>query len=220
MSRALSARRAAAAAGLVSLLVASGHARLGAQPGGAAAVVGAQDPAWAPDGRRVAVSALDTLWTLAPDGRQPSPLVRGAAPGIERDPAWSPDGSRIAFAANRGTGFDIFVASVRDGVVTPVTAQAGDERWPSWTREGRLVFASRAPRGTRTGADPGAPWDLFVTRAVDGSTAWQAPVALTETADSETYPRVSPDGALVACVSDRTSDDDVDIWVMPVPGAD
>jgi gamma-glutamyltranspeptidase/glutathione hydrolase len=217
--RRTTARRVAAAAGLASLLVASGHVRLGAQPGGAAAVVGAQDPAWAPDGRRVAVSALETLWTLAPDGRQPAPLVRGAAPGIERDPAWSPDGTRIAFAASRGAGFDIFVASVRDGAVTPVTAQAGDERWPSWTPDGRLVFAGRAPRGIRTGADPGAQWDLFVAREVAGSTAWQPAVALTETADSETYPRVSPDGALVAFVSDRTSDDDVDVWVMPLPDA-
>ena len=214
----MTARRAAAAAGLVSLLVVSGHARLGAQPGGTA-VVGAQDPAWAPDGRRLAVSSLDTIYTLGSDGKQAAPLVQGAAPGVEREPAWSPDGTRIAFAANRGAGFDIVVASVRDGAVTPVTSLAGDERWPSWTPDGRLVFASRAPRGARPGADPGAQWDLFLAQPVAGSTAWQAPLPLTATADNETHPRVSPDGALVAFVSDRGNDDDVDIWVMPVPGA-
>ncbi len=155
----------------------------------------------------------------APDGRQPAPLVAAALPGVEREPAWSPDGARIAFAANRGAGFDIFIASVRDGAVTAVTGLAGDERWPSWTPDGRIVFASRAPRGDRPGADAGAQWDLFVTRPVAGSTAWQSPVALTETADSETYPRVSPDGALVAFVSDRSNDDDVDVWVMPLPEA-
>jgi gamma-glutamyltranspeptidase len=206
------------AACLTCTLVAAGHVALEAQPAGTA-FVGAQDPAWAPDGKRVAVSALDTIWTLAPDGRQPAPLVSGVLPGVERDPAWSPDGTRIAFAADRGTGFDIFVAGVRDGTVTPVTASPADERWPSWTPDGRLVFAARAPRGDRHGADPGAQWDLFIARPVAGSPAWQAPVALTETADNETYPRVSPTGALVAFISNRSADDDVDLWVMPLPTA-
>lgn len=209
-------RRAAAAAGFVSLLVAAGHVGLGAQPG-PAEIVGAQDPAWAPDGKRVAVSSLDTIWTLAPDGRQATPLVATALSGVEREPSWSPDGTRIAFAADRGTGFDIFVATVRDGVVTPVTGLAGDERWPSWTPDGRLVFAGRAPRGRRVTADPGAQWDLFVTRQVTGSPAWQSPAVLTATPDDETYPRVSPDGTLVAFVSDRGAEDDIDVWVMPLP---
>lgn len=216
------ARRAVtvvAGAGLFAALLTAGHVGLAAQPVGTV-VTGVQEPAWAPDGRRVAVSALDTIWTLAPDGRQPSALVTAAPAGVERDPAWSPDGTRIAFAADRGAGFDIFVAVVKDGTVTPVSALPGDERWPSWTPDGRIVFAGRAPRGARAGADPGADWDLFQARQVAGSAAWQAPVALTDTTDNETYPRVSPDGALVAFVSERGAEDDVDVWVMPMPGAD
>jgi gamma-glutamyltranspeptidase len=213
------ARSTLASAGLLGVLLAAGHQPLGAvQPAGAT-FVGAQDPAWAPDGKRVAVSALDTIWTLGPDGRQPAPLLSAALPGVERDPAWSPDGTRIAFAADRGGGFDLFVASVRDGAVTAVTAMPGDERWPSWTPDGRLVFAGRAARGDRVGADPGAQWDLWQTQQVAGSTAWQTPVALTETPDSETYPRVSPDGTLVAFVSERSAEDDVDVWVMPLADA-
>ena len=213
------ARVLVSAAGFVAAVLTAGHVSMGAQPSGTT-LVGAQDPAWAPDGRRVAVSALDVLWTMTPDGRQPLPLVTPPVAGVERDPAWSPDGTRIAFAANRGTGFDIFVATVKDGAVTAVTAQPGDERWPSWTPDGRLVFAGRAPRGAPTAADPGMQWDLFQVRPVAGSTAWQAPQALTDTTDSETYPRVSPDGALVAFVSERSNEDDVDVWVMALPGAD
>ena len=209
-------RALVSAAGIVAAVLTAGHAAIEAQPGGTT-FVGAQEPAWAPDGRRIAVSALDVVWTMTPDGRQPQPLVSPALAGVERDPAWSPDGARIAFAADRGTGFDVFVATVKDGAVTPVTALPGDERWPSWTPDGRLVFASRAPRGAATAADPGMQWDLFQVRPVAGSTAWQAPQPLTETSDNETYPRVSPDGALVAFVSERGNDDDADVWVQPLP---
>ncbi|MEP7118416.1 MAG: hypothetical protein ABI880_12585, partial [Acidobacteriota bacterium] len=183
------------------------------------AFIGAQDPAWAPNGTRVAVSALDVIWTLAPDGKQATPLVTEGRAGVERDPAFSPDGALVAFAADRGAGFDIYVAPTRGGAAVPVTTQPGDERWPSFTPDGRIVFAARALRNGRVGADPGAQWDLQIVRPVAGSPAWQAPAPLTDTADSETYPRVSPDGALVAFVSERDADDDVDIWVMPIPAA-
>jgi len=210
---------AVSVAALSVALGAAGHARV--QPP-AAALTGVQDPAWAPDGKRVAVSALDVIWTMAPDGKGPSPLVTPPAPGVERDPAFSPDGTRLAFAADRGTGsgFDLFVAAVRDGSVTAVTSAAGDERWPSWTPDGRLVFAARPVRAGRTGTDPGARWDLQIVQPVVGSAAWQAPSPLTDTADDETYPRVSPDGTLVAFVSERDADDDVDVWVLPLPSAD
>lgn len=213
------ARAGVAALGLLATAFAGGHVTSAAQPAGVT-LVGAQDPAWAPDGRRVAVSVLDAIWTMAPDGRQPAPLVVPAVAGVERDPAWSPDGARVAFAADRGTGFDLFVASVKGGAITAVTALPGDERWPSWTPDGRLVFAARAARGPRAASDPGSQWDLFQTREVAGSTAWQSPASLTATPDSETYPQVSPDGALVAFVSEREADDDVDVWVMPLAEAE
>ena len=107
------------AVALAGLLGTSGHAV--SPPAEAAGLVGAQDPAWAPDGKRVAVSVLDTIWTMTPDG-----------------------------------------------AVTPVTSMPGDERWPSWTPDGRLVFAGRATRNGRLSADPGAQWDLYVVREVAG----------------------------------------------------
>ena len=176
--------------------------------------IGVQEPAWSPDGKRVAVSYLDRIWTMTADGRQAKSLTSSEAPAIEREPAWSADGNRIAFAADRGNGFDIFVVPVKNGVASgaPIaaTATAGDERWPSWTVDGRLVFAHR---------DPGSPWDIFISSPIGGSDGWQAPIALSETKDNETYPRVSPDGTKVVFVSERDSEDDVDLWWMNVPPA-
>ena len=104
---------------------------------------GIREPAWSPDGKRIAVSYLDRIWTAAPDGRQPRPLTTAAA-GIEREPSWSPDGRTIAFSADAGQGFHLYTAPAGGGAPTRVTALAGDERWPSWTRDGRVVFAYRA----------------------------------------------------------------------------
>ena len=45
--------------------------------GGAQVPVGVQEPAWAPDGRRIAVSDLDRIWTMTPDGRQGRAVTPG-----------------------------------------------------------------------------------------------------------------------------------------------
>ena len=151
------------------------------------------------------------------------PITTGEASTIEREPAWSADGNKLAFAADRGEGFDIFVVALKNGIAAgapvAVTTMAGDERWPSWTADGRLVFAHRGVKPEGRPADPSLQFDLFLLSPVAGSDAWQAPLPLTETTDSETYPRVSPDGTKVAFISERDSEDDVDLWWMPVPSA-
>ena len=179
---------------------------------------GVQDPAWAPDGKHVAVSYLDKIWTMTADLRQPKALTAEAT-DAEREPAWSPDGTRIAFATESPSGFDIAIVSAKGGSATRVTTMAGDERWPSWTPDGRIVFAHRSDPPAGRPADPGLQWDLYIVSPVAGSTAWQTAAALTDTTDSETYPRVSPDGRRVAFVSTRDSVDDVDIFAMALPPA-
>ncbi|HQZ40318.1 MAG TPA: gamma-glutamyltransferase [Vicinamibacterales bacterium] len=194
---------------------------LAMQPGSQARqrAPGVQEAAWAPDGRRIAVSYLDRIWTMTPDGRQPRALAGVDSGAVEREPAWSPDGARIAYAANKGDGFDIVVATVRTGAASVLSAMPGDERWPSWTPDGQLVFAHREPPPAGRTADASRQWDLYLTIPVAGSDTWQTPVKLTDTQDSESFPRVSPDGKRLAFVSERDTEDDVDIWWMPMPSS-
>ena len=165
---------------------------------------GMRDPAWSPDGKRLAVVILDRIWTTSPDGRDARELTRVAE--SEREPAWSFDGKRIVFVADRGEGFDLYPADPRGGVPERVLMLDGDERTPSWTPDGRIVFAHRA-------ADE-LQWDLFL---VDPAVAEseRIPLRLTQSPDDELQPRVSPDGRRIAFTSNRNSDDgDFDIWMM------
>jgi len=75
---------------------------------------GMRDPAWSPDGKRLAVVILDRIWMTAPDGRDARELTRVAE--SEREPAWSFDGKRIVFVADRGDGFDLYVIDPRGGI--------------------------------------------------------------------------------------------------------
>ncbi len=185
----------AASAGVI-LTMALG---LAAQPSSPA---GIQDPAWSPDGKRLATSSFDRIWISGPDGRGGHAL-RSDSPVTERDPVWSPDGRRIVFAANAGDGFDLFVAAADGKDVRRLTDAGGDDRWPSFTRDGRIVFSRRAT--------PFEPWRFFVVNE-KGSEA--APLFPDTSGDNEREGRVSPDGKRIAYVSDRDSEDgDVDLWV-------
>jgi gamma-glutamyltranspeptidase len=167
-------------------------------------MAGLRDPAWSPDGKRLAVVSLDRIWTVLPDGRDPHELTRTAA--IEREPAWSPDGKRIAFAADRGDGFDLYVVSSHGGTPRRMTTLEGDERHPSWTPDGRVVFSYLAPGAQQS--------DLYVVEP-DASDTTREPIALTQSPDDELQPSVSPDGRRIAFASNRENEDgDYDIWVM------
>jgi gamma-glutamyltranspeptidase len=170
---------------------------------------GVREPAWSPDGRRLAASWFDVIWTMTPEGRDAKRVVARPAGWIsERDPAWSPDGRSIAFSANTNGEYDVWIAPASGGAARRLTTAAGDERWPSWTPDGRVVFSHRDPRG---------PWQIFVMPAAgDG-----APVRVTPADDSAWQARVSPDGRRLAYVSDRDrgENDEADVWVRDLPAA-
>jgi gamma-glutamyltranspeptidase / glutathione hydrolase len=169
---------------------------------------GVREAAWSPDGRRLAATWFEAIWTMTPDGRDPRRLVsKPEGWAAERDPAWSLDGRSIAFSASANGQFDLWIAPASGGAPRRVTSLPGDERWPSWTRDGRIVFSHRDPKGR---------WQLFTTNP----DAAANPVKLTPDAAAEWQGRVSPDGKLVVFVSDREPDagnNDADLWVRELP---
>jgi TolB protein len=111
--------------------------------------VGDYEPAWSPDGQRLAfVHRTDTLvgndeiWVMNPDGTNRVPIAPLRQPST--GPSWSPDGERIAFSSYGSTGGpDIFVVDP-DGTNLSTIWDDSDEDWgPAWSPDGSRIALER-----------------------------------------------------------------------------
>ena len=113
-------------------------------------LVSIMSPAFAPDGRRIAFSAMtegglsDIFLLDTRSGR----LARVTDdPYEDLDPTWLPDG-RIAFSSDRAPGGDdgarnLYVVAAEGGQVRPLTHGRWIDETPRWDPEaGRLLFTS------------------------------------------------------------------------------
>ena len=129
----------------------------------------ANEPEWAPDGRRVLYAddyGNRGLWTARADGSDRRPVVRPASRPIEGrtsymtiSPTWAPDGKRVAFVAQ----WEVPRPGAEDGEVDTITKVVttglsggrlrvlGDGNSPTWSPDGkRLAFTQQVSgEGTR-----------------------------------------------------------------------
>ena len=176
---------------------------------------GVREAAWSPDGKRLAVSWFDEIWTMTPDGRDRKRLVSGTTDWIsQRDPVWSPDGRQVAFSASTQGQFDIWAVPAGGGSPRRLTSMDGDERWPSYAPDGRLVFSHRAPKGA---------WRLYTTSGVVSEVLGNSgtPEVMSPDGASEWQGRVSPSGKRIVFISDLdlVGSDESDVWVRDLPAA-
>ena len=170
-------------------------------------------PAWSPDGRRIAFTRGDgrgvDIFLMNADGTEPTRLTNQTAAGVmAHGPTWSPDGKRIAFQSFLRP--DIYVINLDGTGLTNLTNRPGSDGNPDWSPDGRKI-AFTSNRDARQ--------DVYVMSA-DGTD----PVRLTINAKSDTSPRWnlgpdwSPDGRKIAFASDR--DGDPEIYVMNADGSE
>ena len=119
------------------------------------------EPAISPDRSEIALVSGGDIWTVAATGGDARLLVSHEA--NESRPLYSPDGERLAFVSDRTGWGDIYVLSLKTGVLTQATTDDGLERLDAWSRDGRWLYFSSTSR------DIAGMNDLYRVRA-DGGT--------------------------------------------------
>jgi Tol biopolymer transport system component len=184
------------------------------------------DPAWSPDGRKIAFVGDGKIYVMNADGSGKRRLTRNAVPDLRPDvqpawlpdgrPAWSPDGRKIAFETLRhggpracsqaypsaGCNWELYVMNADGSGQRRVTRDPGSDQHATWSPDGReLLFHRVKKRGALSGfyvmnADGSGQRRLA---AATGAAAW------------------SPDGRMIAL--SRGSGNARDIYVINADGS-
>ena len=138
---------------------------------------GESHPRFSPDGRSMAFSSERSgaaeVWLADSDGENPRQLTHLSfyIAGYLR---WSPDAQSVAFHARLPKDPHIYVVRVGDGSVRQITRNKPGFMAPSWSTDGKILYADALEHGTNriysVSASGGEPQFLW-----DGASAIEAP---------------------------------------------
>jgi TolB protein len=155
----------------------------------------AAEPAWSPDGTRIAfvLSTPEHLGAYAGDGDVY--VVDADGTGLTKltdglrdaHPAWSPDGTRIVFVRDQGNSLVVMNADGSDpGRIRPDGEAFPPYQWPAWSPDGTRIAFQASPSA---GIDANG---VYVTNLDGKGTTRVTP------GSSDGYPAWSPDGTTLA----------------------
>ena len=109
-----------------------------------------RDVAPSPDGKRLAFTALDRVWTMDLPNGTPSVSRRTRTSG-EFQPAWSPDGQYIAYVTWNDVDGGTVSRMRADGSGRPekLSGKPAYYEKPAYSHDGRRIVVGRGPRNMR-----------------------------------------------------------------------
>jgi dipeptidyl aminopeptidase/acylaminoacyl peptidase len=166
------------------------------------------DPVFSPDGQEILLRSDRTgrqkLWIVSRNGSTARLLIDDE--GTEVSGVWSPDGSQIAFVRVERGQPDIWLVRPDGSDLRQLTDDVHDERTLKWSPDSRRI----ALLSGRDGAQ-----DVFLLDLGEGN----IDQLTTETNPWDEYrwePVWSPDGSMIAYVSNRSGTFEDDLWVVDV----
>ncbi|MCC9138437.1 amidohydrolase family protein [Pontibacter silvestris] len=100
-----------------------------------------RQPAWSPDGSRVAFHSYRDgnyhIWTVNKNGTGLEQITTGIYD--DREPHWSPDGKSLVFSSDRGGNYDVWQIELASGNLKQLTDNPANDYYPAFAADGKQI---------------------------------------------------------------------------------